>query len=93
MADFKLVPQGTKILVLPLETENKVSDGGLEIVNTELGEAKVVAVSKELGDVYKVGDTILYPKTTGVSQFYNHKPHLWIDGKGAPQGDVWAIVK
>lgn len=93
MAEIKLIPQGTKLLVLPLSTENKKSEGGLEIVNTELSEGEVVEISKELSEIYKKGDVVLYQKGTGVSQMYKHKPHLWIDGKGAPHGDVWSIVK
>lgn len=93
MSEFKLIPQGTKILVLPIATENKKSAGGIELVNTDLEEGEVVAIPKDLSDVYKKGDTVLFSKNVGVSQVYDHKPHIWIDGKGAPQGDVWAIVK
>ena len=36
----KLEPQGTKILVLPLETKHAETEGGLTIVDTELTEGE-----------------------------------------------------
>lgn len=89
----KLEPQGSKILVLPLNTEHKESEGGLVLVDNELTEGEIVELSKELSEIYKKGDIILYPKNAGTSQVYNHKPHLWLNGTGAPYGDVWSIVK
>lgn len=89
----KLEPQGTKILVLPLETKHAETEGGLTIVDTELTEGEIAEVSAELSEIYKKGDKILFPKAAGTSQFYNHKAHLWLNGTGAPMGDVWAIIK
>ena len=43
--------------------------------------------------VYEKGDIVAFPQNTGYSQTYNGKSCLWIDGKGAPDGDVWFISK
>ncbi len=88
---MKLKPVGSKLLVLPLETENYVTESKIELVEAELERAKVMEVSDELSDVYKVGDVVLYPKKLGSLQIYNGKKCLWINGAGYPSGDVWAI--
>ena len=88
---MKLKPVGSKLLVLPLETENYVTESKIELIEAELERAKVVEVSDELSDIYKVGDVVLYPKKLGSLQIYEGKKCLWINGAGYPSGDVWAI--
>ena len=90
----KLIAVGSKLLVLPKETETFKTESGLVVADSELGEFEIVEVGSDVKDVYSVGDTILCPKAAGVSQFYNHKPYLWVNGQSASiGGDVWAIVK
>lgn len=91
---MKLQPIGTRLLVLPIEKENFKTEANIEVVDTELAYFEVVEVGTDVQDVFKKKDIVICLKTTGTSQFYNHKPHLWIDGRPGNQGgDVWAIVK
>ena len=87
-----LQPQGDKIIVLPIQSENFKTESGLEIVDTELSEGEVLEVSPDLSHIYKVGDTILFPKGAGNSVMYQKKLCLFLNGTGAPKGDVWSIV-
>lgn len=84
---IKIKPQGKKLIALPLKTSNFVTQGGIEIVETKLSEAKIVEVSDELKDVYNVGDTILYPTGNGEGIFYNKEHHLFLK-----QDLIWGIV-
>ena len=89
---MKLKPVGSKLLVLPVETKNYVTESKIELVESELSQAEVVEISDELSAIYKVGDVVLLPNKAGVLQIYNGKKCLWINGLGYPSGDVWAIV-
>jgi hypothetical protein len=89
---MKLKPVGSKLLVLPLETKDYVTDTNIQLIESELERAEVVEVSDELYGVYKKGDVVLYPSKIGSLQIYNGKKCLWINGAGYPSGDVWAIV-
>lgn len=79
---MRIQPVGQKILVLPLESKETKSGGGIiipESVNTaDLREAVVVEVSAELSNVYQEGDVVLYPSKAGLGQEYNGKLHLWL---------------
>ena len=88
---MKLKPVGSKLLVLPLEARNHVTESKIELVETELSRAEVVEVSYDLKDIYKVGEVVLMPAKIGTLQIYNGKSCLWINGNGYPSGDVWAI--
>ena len=89
---MKLIPQGERLLVEPLNVENHVTEGGIELINQTLETAKVVEVSEEFYNVYKKGDTVILPREAGISQMYNGKSCKWVNGKGHPQGDIFAIV-
>jgi hypothetical protein len=89
---MKLKPVGSKLLVLPLEAKNYVTESKIELVESELSRAEIVEVSDELADIYKVGEVVLLPSKIGTLQIYNGKNCLWINGNGYPSGDVWAIV-
>ena len=89
---MKLKPVGSKLLVLPLETKNYVTNTNIELVETELATAKVNEVSEELSHIYNVGDVVMFPDKVGVLQIYNGEKCLWINGAGFPNGDVWAIT-
>jgi co-chaperonin GroES (HSP10) len=86
-----LQPQGKKIIVLPLEKENYVSDGGIEIVGNLLKRGRVVEVCNQYFDVYKKGDVVIFPERAGTELMYNGTVHLYLTGEGAPNGDIWAI--
>lgn len=86
-------PVGKKILVLPKpKEEHHKTESGLTVVDVTLSEGVVVAVGREIKDVYKEGDVIIFSKNAGVGQFYQGKAHLWLDGEGAPQGSIWGII-
>lgn len=89
---MKIKPVGTKLLVLPKGRKDFITESGIEVVNNLLAEATVVGVSEFLKDIYKEGDTILYPEKSGNDIPYNGKSHVFLNGQSFPQGDVWAIV-
>ena len=89
---MKLKPLGNKILVVPVKKENYITETNIELVDNSLATAEVVEFSDEFADVYKKGDVILYSSGSGISQQYNGKTHLWLNGNGAPNGEVWAII-
>jgi co-chaperonin GroES (HSP10) len=89
---MNLKPVGNKIIVLPIQTEHFKTESGLTVVQSELTEGKIVEMSDDFKGVYNIGDTILYPKNAGNGIFYNGEAHVFLNGTGAPQGDVWAII-
>lgn len=89
---MKIKPLGNRILVLPVKKENYITETKIELVDNTLVTGEVVEFSPMFKDVYKKGDIVLYPKDAGISQTYNGKTHIWINGLGATDGDVWAII-
>lgn len=90
-----ITPTGQKILALPLQAkEEKVESIILpETANANLSTAEIVAVGSSVADVYKVGDKILYASGAGVGQFYNGKPHIWLDGgDDKVLSNIWGIL-
>ena len=92
MGKLKISPVGSKLLVLPVESANFKTESGIEAVNLVLAEAEIVEIGEDVLGVYLIGDRILFSKNSGISQMYNHKPHIWLDGRAAPVGEVWAII-
>jgi co-chaperonin GroES (HSP10) len=84
----KIQPQGQRLIVLPIEKDNHKTQGGIELVDTELAYAKVVETSTELQDVYKEGDTVVFPKGVGIGISYRNKLHLWVKND-----EIWGIEK
>lgn len=89
---MKIKPLGNRILIAPLKNENYVTDKNIEIVNLDLNRGEIIEFSQKFKDVYKTGDIVLYPKGCGIAQTYNGKTHIWVNGLGATDGDVWAII-
>lgn len=84
---------GKIILVLPKPDEDHhKTESGLSVVDVILSKGVIVSVGNEVSDIYKEGDTVLFSKNAGTGQFYQGKAHQWIDGRGRPDGDVWAII-
>jgi co-chaperonin GroES (HSP10) len=82
-------PVGNKLIVFPLDTEEQVI-GGVIIpgnVNAELESGRIVARSETLKDLFNVGETVLYPSSTGTAQIIDKKPHKWLD-----VNEVWGIA-
>lgn len=90
--NIKLQPVGQKILVLPIQQKNYVTETNIEIVEKDLAKGEVVEVSEEYADLYKKGDIVVYSRHAGVSQQYNGKSCICLNAKGAPEGDIWFIV-
>jgi co-chaperonin GroES (HSP10) len=89
---MNIKPLGNRILVLPVKKENYITETNIELVDNTLATAEVIEFAKMFEGVYKKGDIILFPKDAGNSQTYNGKTHLWLDGRGATDGHVWAII-
>ena len=79
-------PIGESLIIFPLETEHKADNSEIIIVNKQLAYGEVQAVSDEFADVYKVGDIVIYASGAGISQQYNKKSCLWINGLSPKQG-------
>lgn len=90
---MKIIPLGSKLLVLPHERKNHKTEGGIEIVQAELLEGEIIEVSDEFSHLYKVGDVVLFSASAGQGEYYNGKNCIWIDGRStASGGDTWAII-
>jgi len=87
----KLETLGDKIIVLPISTDSVVEKGDIVVLEGKLKKGTVVEFPKSYADVYKKGDVVLFGENVGVSHFYKGDTHLFLNGGGAPIGDVWAI--
>lgn len=91
----KLIPTGHMILVKPLGRQNSVTKGGVELVNLtiERGEVVEVPIGDNYPNIYKRKDNVLYSKGGGHVQRYNGEDCVWLNAKGYPEGDIWAIIE
>jgi len=89
---IKITPVGTKLLVLPLPKEENTFEAGIIAVDFALDKGEVLEVPEYLKNIYKKGDVVLYPQSTGITYFYDKKHCLFLNGQEYPQGDIWAIV-
>jgi len=88
-----ITPVGSKLLVLPVEIENYITKGNIEVVTLDLRASQIVSVGTEAHDIYKVGDVVIHPKGAGVGQHYRGKAHWWLDGRPTNNGgDIWGII-
>ena len=83
---MKINPVGNKILVKHLASNHHESKG-LVIVESDLSEGEVVEVSKDLEDIYKVGDKILYPRHNGIALQYHNESCVWLN-----TNEIWGII-
>ncbi len=92
METIKMKPLGTRVILEPLEAEQKTK-GGIIIPDSAKEKpqsAKVVAVGKGSKDEpmeVKVGDVVLYGKYSGTEISYENKNYLIMS-----QSDILAIV-
>lgn len=86
----KVQPIGNKLIVLPLERKEEKIDSIIipETANADLIEGKVIEAAKEFEHLLKPGDVVVFSKGSGVGQFYNGKPHIWLR-----VDEVWATVE
>jgi co-chaperonin GroES (HSP10) len=87
---MKINPVGKKILVKPSKIDDEVIGSVIlpGVANAKLSRGVVVEVSDELSSLYKSKDIILFPEKSGVGQFYNGQPHLWLRSD-----EIWGIVE
>lgn len=90
MSNFPIIPVGTKLIVEPLDKEEEKSEGGLTLINSNLSEGKVVAVSDQIKDFYKEGDIVLYPSKKGVVEPVNGKIYHWLDSNVNLE-EIWGL--
>ena len=89
---IKIKPVGSKIIVQPIIQELTKTDGGIFAVDLEL-ESGLIVEAGDMSDIYKEGDTIIYPKDSGTSlPHYRKKSCIWLDGRSFPNGAIWGIV-
>ena len=74
----QIKPVGEWIIVNQIPDYFK-TDSGLSIVEENLTQGIVMAVSDDLKDIIKEGDKVVYPKSAGIAQYYNHKPCVWLN--------------
>ncbi len=92
MKTIKMKPLGTRVILEPLEAEEKTK-GGIIIPDSAKEKpqsGKVVAVgngSKDEPMEVKVGDVVLYGKYAGTEISYENKDYLIMS-----QSDILAIV-
>lgn len=93
---MKITPIGSKLIVLPLPTEEEEKVGSIVIPNSvataDLSRAEVVEISDDLAEKYKVGEILLYPTNAGLGLVYNNKPHLWLRQEENGIQEVWGKV-
>lgn len=89
----KITPAGYKLLVLPLETKKHITQGNIVLVEGQLMQGKVLEVGLDAKDIYSVNDIVIFPKNTGVTQYYNGQSCIWLNGTAAPNGDIFGIEK
>lgn len=86
-------PLGDLIIVKEDKPQNETSAGGIALAGSVLTEGIVVEVSAELNDLYKKGDRVVFSEGAGNTVIYNSEPHLYLNGKGKPKGDIWSKIK
>ena len=90
--NFPIIPTGTKLIALPLPKKESTIGSIVvaESVNAELSQAKVVAVSEQVSNVYKVGHVLYYPSRKGVAQIIDGKQYIWLDADVFKE-EIWGI--
>jgi len=88
---MKVQPLDDRVLVLPLDNEEKV--GSIIIPDTAkekpvVGEVKAVGTDEELKEMIKVGDKVVYGKYAGEELKVDGEKHLLIS-----RSDLLAIVE
>ena len=97
MADFKIKPLGDRVIVKPLEAEEKTK-GGLFLPDTAkekpiegivvaAGPGKVTEEGKEIKMTVKTGDKVLYGKYSGTEVNLDGEEYLIMR-----ENDIFGIV-
>lgn len=84
-------PIGENLIIFPLSVEETFGDSKIVTAGKQLAYGEIQAVSEELKGVYKVGDKVIFAAGAGITQQYNKKSCLWINGMGHPKGHVYGV--
>lgn len=87
-------PVANKLIILPIPKKEETMESGIiipESANADLREGKVVAVSRQIENLYPIGSIILYPGKKGVGEIINNLPHLWLDSTPEKE-EIWGLV-
>src|SRR5687767_11353950 len=90
----KFTPTGHMMLVKPITVQHHLTETNLAIVNNTVSKAEIVEVPiiEPYASLYKSGDTVIISQNAGHSQIYKGNTCLWVNSKGYPEGDIWAVV-
>ncbi len=83
---------GNRIIVKPIAAKEEKKKSGIiipETANANLSEGIVVMIDEALKDVISVGDTAIFPTGSGVGQYLNGEPHLWLK----VDNEVWGFER
>jgi co-chaperonin GroES (HSP10) len=87
---------GNRIIVRPNEAEEAMTAGGIIIpgsVRSQLEEGIVIDVAKEVEELLKPGEKVLYPRNGGVEKEYDGVKYKFLIGPTLKEaGDIWAVV-
>ena len=77
---------GGRIIVKVLEKQEEQIESIVipKSANADLTEGLVVMVDNDIEKYIKKGDIVVFPTGSGVGQFIDNKPHLWLS-----PNDVW----
>ena len=90
---MRLLPMGSKLLIEPQKRKEYKTEAGIDVINSDLSEGKIVEVSDDFKEIYKEGDIVLYSLGAGQGEYYQGKPCVWIDGRSVNNGgDVWSLI-
>jgi len=80
---------GGRLLVKVLKSEEYEMESGLVIpktANSQLTEGLVVKIDESIKDFTPVGNIVVFPTGSGVGQFIDNAPHLWLS-----VNDIWGV--
>jgi len=90
-------PISNRLIVEPLPRKEELYAGKIIIpatANVELEQGRVMALSDDFGDMFKLGDVLLYPTGCGVPMLIDKVTYKWLQGPIHGQlGEIWAVVE
>ncbi len=90
---MKIKPFEDRVLVVPVETEESKTKGGIYIPDTakekqRIGKVVAVGTDEDLAEHIKVGDKIIFAKFTGDEIEFEGEKYLIIS-----RNDILAVIK
>jgi len=77
---------GGRLIVKPLEQKEEISEGVIipKTANAALTEGLVILADPDIEKYIKKGNIVIFPTGSGVGQFIDNKPHLWLNAN-----EIW----